>query len=367
MKLVVNIDIRMKLLEFDYYLPKELIAQEPLARRDASRLLVVDRKTRTISHRSFKDLAGYFKPKDLLVLNNTRVIPARLLGVKKDTLGKVDVLLVERLSDKRFKVLIKPHLKIGGELIFSHGTVRAQLVEDKVLEFKNALSEQALKKIGLIPLPPYIKRQPGERDSLRYQTVYARNPGAIAAPTAGLHFTRELLKEIEEKEVKLAHITLHAGVGTFKPVRSEDIRNHIMEPEEFNISQKTIKDIITIKEKGGRVFAVGTTTTRALETAAAIFTNHACPPKPWRRRKSRTTNHCGYTNLFIYPGYKFKIVDCLLTNFHLPKTTLLMLVCAFASSFAGSEAGRDRIMQAYQEAIKEKYRFYSYGDAMLII
>lgn len=339
----------MKLSDFDYYLPKELIAQEPLARRDASRLLVVDRKTRTISHRSFKDLAGYFKPTDLLVLNNTRVIPARLLGVKKDTLGKVDVLLVERLSDKRFKVLIKPHLKIGGELIFSHGTRRAQLVEDKVLEFKNALSAQALKKIGLMPLPPYIKRQPGERDSLRYQTVYARNPGAIAAPTAGLHFTRELLKEIEEKEVRLAHITLHVGVGTFKPVRSEDIRNHIMEPEEFNISQKTIKDIITIKEKGGRVFAVGTTTTRALETAAAIFTNH----------ESRTTNHCGYTNLFIYPGYKFKIVDCLLTNFHLPRTTLLMLVCAFA--------GRDRIMQAYQEAIKEKYRFYSYGDAMLIV
>ena len=339
----------MKLSEFDYYLPKELIAQEPKACRDASRLLVVDRKTGTISHRSFRDLAGYFKPPELLVLNNTRVIPARLLGVKKDTLGKVDVLLAERLSDKRFKVLIKPHLKIGGELIFNHGTIRAQLVEDKCLEFKNALPAEALKKIGLMPLPPYIKRQPGKRDSLRYQTVYARNPGAIAAPTAGLHFTRELLKEIEEKEVKLAHITLHVGVGTFKPVRSEDIRNHIMEPEEFNIPGKTVKDIITIKEKGGRVFAVGTTTTRALETSAAIFTNHEAP----------TTKHCGHTNLFIYPGYKFKLVDCLLTNFHLPKTTLLMLACAFA--------GRGLIMQAYQEAIKEKYRFYSYGDAMLIL
>ena len=339
----------MKLSDFDYYLPKELIAQEPKASRDASRLLVVDRKTGTISHRSFRDLAGYFKPPELLVLNNTRVIPARLLGVKKDTLGKVDVLLAERLSDKRFKVLIKPHLKIGGELIFNHGTIRAQLVEDKCLEFKNALPAEALKKIGLMPLPPYIKRQPGKRDGLRYQTVYARNPGAIAAPTAGLHFTRELLKKIEEKEVKLAHITLHVGVGTFKPVRSEDIRNHIMEPEEFNISRKTIKDIITIREKGGRVFAVGTTTTRALETSAAIFTNHEAP----------TTKHCGHTNLFIYPGYKFKLVDCLLTNFHLPKTTLLMLACAFA--------GRGLIMQAYQEAIKEKYRFYSYGDAMLIL
>lgn len=339
----------MKLSDFDYSLPKELIAQEPLACRAASRLLVLNRKTGTISHRSFKDLAGYFKPPELLVLNNTRVIPARLLGVKKDTQGKIDVLLAQRLTDKRFRVLIKPHLKIGRGLIFNHGTIRAQLVEDKVLEFKNALPDKVLKKIGLMPLPPYIKRQPGERDGLRYQTVYARNPGAIAAPTAGLHFTRELLKEIEEKEVRITHITLHVGVGTFKPVRSEDIRNHVMEPEEFNISRKTIKDIITIKEKGGRVFAVGTTTTRALEAAAAIFTL----PKP------QTTDHCGHTNLFVYPGYKFKIVDCLLTNFHLPKTTLLMLVCAFA--------GRDRIMQAYQEAIKEKYRFYSYGDAMLII
>src|SRR3989338_313194 len=358
----------MKLSEFDYYLPKELIAQEPKACRDASRLLVVDRKTGTISHRSFRDLAGYFKPPELLVLNNTRVIPARLLGVKKDTLGKVDMLLAERLSDKRFKVLIKPHLKIGGELIFNHGTIRAQLVEDKCLEFKNALPAEALKKIGLMPLPPYIKRQPGKRDSLRYQTVYARNPGAIAAPTAGLHFTRELLKEIEEKEVKLAHITLHVGVGTFKPVRSEDIRNHIMEPEEFNIPGKTVKDIITIKERGGRVFAVGTTTTRALETSAAIFTPLERTGQLSKRKRfltgftnheAPTTKHCGHTNLFIYPGYKFKLVDCLLTNFHLTKTTLLMLACAFA--------GRGLIMQAYQEAIKEKYRFYSYGDAILIL
>jgi len=340
----------VKLSGFDYYLPKELIAQEPLACRDASRLLVVERKTRTISHRSFKDLAGYFKQLDLLVLNNTKVIPARLLGVKKDTLGKVDLLLAQRLTDKRFKVLIKPHLKIGGELIFNG--LRAQLVEDKVLEFKNALPDEVLKKIGLMPLPPYIKRQPGERDSLRYQTVYARNPGAIAAPTAGLHFTRELIKEIEEKEVRIAHITLHVGVGTFKPVRSEDIRNHIMEPEEFNIPQKTIRDIITIKEKGGRVFAVGTTTTRALEASSESISNY-----PESSIQNPASNGC--TDLFIYPGYKFKLVDCLLTNFHLPKTTLLMLVCAFT--------GRGLTMQAYQEAIEEKYRFYSYGDAMLIV
>lgn len=342
----------MKLSDFDYSLPKELIAQEPLACRDASRLLVVDRETRTISNRSFKDLASYFKSQDMLVLNNSKVIPARLLGVKKDTLGKVDALLIERLSDKRFKVLIKPHLKIGGELIFNHGRIRAQLVEDKCLEFKNALPARALKKIGLMPLPPYIKRQPGERDSLRYQTVYARNPGAIAAPTAGLHFTRELLNEIEERGVRLAHITLHVGVGTFKPVRSEDIRSHIMEPEEFNVSQRTIKDTIAIKEKGGRVFAVGTTTARALEASSESILNY--PASSIQHQASRR-----YTNLFIYPGYDFKIADCLLTNFHLPKTTLLMLVCAFA--------GKGLIMQAYQEAIKEKYRFYSYGDAMLII
>lgn len=339
----------MKLSDFDYYLPKELIAQEPKTCRDASRLLVVDRKAMTISHRSFKDLAGYFKPQDMLVLNNTKVIPARLLGVKKDTLGKVDVLLAERITDKRFKVLIKPHLKIGGEVIFSRGAIRAQLVEDKCLEFKDALPAEALEKIGLIPLPPYIKRQPGERDRLRYQTVYARHPGAIAAPTAGLHFTRELLKEIEEKEVSVTHITLHVGAGTFKPVKSEDIRNHRMEPEEFNISRKTIKDVITIKGKGGRLFAVGTTATRALETID-LFPGDGI---------RATDDGRQYTNLFIYPGYKFKLVDCLLTNFHLPKTTLLMLVCAFA--------GRGLIMQAYQEAIKEKYRFYSYGDAMLIL
>jgi S-adenosylmethionine:tRNA ribosyltransferase-isomerase len=288
----------------------------------------------------------------MLLLNNTKVIPARLLGVKKDTLGKVDVLLAQRLTDKRFRVLIKPNLKIGGELIFCHGTIRAQLVEDKVLEFQDALSAGILEKIGLMPLPHYIRRQPEEQDSLRYQTVYAKNPGAIAAPTAGLHFTRELLNEIEEKGVRLAHITLHVGVGTFKPVRSEDIRNHIMEPEKFNVSQKTIKDTIAIKEKGGRVFAVGTTTARALEASSESILNY--PASSIQHPASRR-----YTNLFIYPGYDFKVADCLLTNFHLPKTTLLMLVCAFA--------GKGLIMQAYQEAIKEKYRFYSYGDAMLII
>ena len=346
----------MKLSDFDYYLPKELIAQEPLSKRDASRLLVVDRRANTISHRRFRDLFEYLKPLELLVLNNTRVIPARLLGVKKDTGGKVDLLLVGRLSKKRFKALIRPHLKINQEIILNRGTVRAHLAGDKVLEFKKDLPSELLKKIGLMPLPPYIKRHPQELDALRYQTVYARNPGAIACPTAGLHFTKELLKEIKEKKVRIAYITLHAGVGTFKPVNRENIKEHIMEPEEFNVSRKAQGDVIKAKEKAGRIFAVGTTTARALETAAAIFTNHE-PRLP--AGKAGTTNHCGHTNLFIYPGYKFKVVDCLLTNFHLPKTTLLMLACAFA--------GKDLIMQAYQEAIKEKYRFYSYGDAMLII
>ena len=341
----------MKLSDFDYYLPKELIAQEPLSKRDASRLLVVDRRANTISHRQFRDLLEYLNPLELLVLNNTRVIPARLLGVKKDTGGKVDVLLVERLSKKRFKALIRPHLKINQELILNGGRVRARLAGDKVLEFKKDLSSEFLKKIGLIPLPPYIKRHPQELDALRYQTVYARSPGAIACPTAGLHFTKELLKEIKEKKVKIAYVTLHVGVGTFKPVSRENVKEHIMEPEEFNVSREAAGALIKTKEKAMRVFAVGTTTARALEASSELMFKSQVPGP-----KSRVSSK--YTNLFIYPGYKFKVVDCLLTNFHLPKTTLLMLACAFA--------GKNLIMQAYQEAIKEKYRFYSYGDAMLI-
>lgn len=341
----------MKLSDFDYYLPKELIAQEPLDQRDSSRLMVVERKNKAIRNQSFRDILEYLNPGDILALNDTKVIPARLLGVKKGTLGRVDVLLSNRISSKRFQALIQPGLRIGQEVLFNHdfGTVSAVLSEKGILEFNQDISLEVLDKVGAMPLPPYIKRQPRSSDNLFYQTVYARNPGAIASPTAGRHFTPGLLREIEAKSVSIHYITLHVGTGTFKPVKCEEIENHQIDPEEFSIPKETLNAVIKAKKEGRRIFSVGTTTTRALETIANGLTSH----------KSQVTSQEGKTNLFIYPGYEFKIVDCLLTNFHLPKTTLFMLACAFA--------GRELIMRAYQEAIKERYRFYSYGDAMLII
>ena len=332
----------MKLSDFDYYLPKELIAQEPLEQRDSSRLMVVECKNKVVRHKSFRDILEYFNPGDILVLNDTKVIPARLLGVKKGTLGRVDVLLSNRISSKRFQALIKPHLKIGQEVLFNHATVSAVLLEKGILEFNQDISLAVLEEIGVMPLPPYIKRQPRSSDNLSYQTVYARNPGAIASPTAGRHFTPDLLREIEARYVGIRYITLHVGTGTFKPVKREDIEDHQMDSEEFSIPKETLNAVIKAKKEGRRIFSVGTTTTRALETIA-----------------DGVTSQEGKTDLFIYPGYEFKTVDCLLTNFHLPKTTLFMLACAFA--------GRELIMRAYQEAIKQKYRFYSYGDAMLIV
>lgn len=332
------------LSDFDYSLPKELIAQEPLAKRDSSRLLVIDRQKKTISHQLFKDLPHYLKKDDVLVLNNTKVIPVRLLGFKKDTLGKVDALLASRLSDKKFQALFRPSLKVNQEVVFNRGSVKARVISPGVLEFDQDVSTEILEKIGVMPLPPYIKRTPQPEDSQRYQTVYARNPGAIASPTAGLHFTAELIAELKNKGVEIAYLSLHTGLGTFKPVKTEDIREHKMEKEEFVIPQETLESLNQAQKDKQRIFAVGTTTTRALETA----TLH-----------SPLSSLHGYADLFIYPGYDFKIVDCLITNFHLPKTTLFMLVCALA--------GRDLIIRAYQEAIKQKYRFYSYGDAMLIL
>lgn len=332
------------LLDFDYSLPKELIAQEPLAERDASRLLVIDRQKKTIAHQLFKDLPKYFQEDDLLVLNNTKVVPVRLLGFKKDTLGKVDALLVNRLSDNKFQTLLRPPLKINQEIVFNYGSVKARVVASGVLEFDQEVGLEILEKIGVMPLPPYIKRTPRLEDNQRYQTVYARNPGAIASPTAGLHFTAELLSEIENKVVKITYLSLHTGLGTFKPVKAEDIREHKMEKEEFVIPQETLESLSRAQMNKQRIFAVGTTTTRALEAAAF---------------QSPSASLHGYADIFIYPGYKFKVVDCLLTNFHLPKTTLFMLVSALA--------GRDLITRAYQEAIQQKYRFYSYGDAMLIV
>lgn len=337
----------MHLSEFDYYLPKELVAQNPSERRDSSRLMVVDRKQGNVSHKSFGSLAEYLQADDLLALNDTKVIPARIIGHKKDTLGKVDALLSHRISGRKFRALIKPSLNIGQEVIFGHGTIKGTLTEEKILEFNKELTTELLERIGVMPLPPYIKRIPARTDQERYQTVYAKNPGAIASPTAGLHFTKKLLQEIKDRSVNVASVTLHVGIGTFRPVKCLDVRQHLMEKEAFSIPARTISAIRSAKEKGKRIFAVGTTTTRALESAAA------------GGRRVAAGGRKGYTNIFIYPGYKFKVVDCLLTNFHLPKTTLFLLVCAFA--------GRDLIMRSYQEAIREKYRFYSYGDAMLII
>jgi len=358
--------LKMKLSDFDYYLPKELIAQEPLNERDSSRLMVVSRGDGSIRHKTFRDILEYLNPGDILALNDTKVIPARLLGVKKGTLGRVDVLLSNRISSKRFQALIKPRLKIGQEVLFNNGfgkrkpnqgllasgTVSAVLSEKGILEFNQDISLEVLEKIGVMPLPPYIKRQPQALDNISYQTVYARNAGAIASPTAGRHFTPELLKEIEAKSVDMRYVTLHVGTGTFKPVKSEDIENHQMDQEEFNIPKETLSAIIKAKKEGRRIFAVGTTTTRALETVGKMSDDGRGTTPREQVDEGRK-----YTGLFIHPGYEFKVVDCLLTNFHLPKTTLLMLACAFA--------GRDLIMKAYNAAIKEKYRFYSYGDAML--
>lgn len=339
----------MNLSEFDYFLPRELIAQEPSARREQSRLLVIDRRDESISHRVFSDLPGYINAGDLLVLNNTKVIPARLIGAKKNTLGKVDVLLSGKLASGAFRALVRPRLKIGQEVTFAKGRVSARIIEDGVLKFDRAVSAGILNKIGVMPLPPYIKRAPAAIDNKRYQTVYARNPGAIAAPTAGLHFTDRILKDIRNKKADIKCLSLHVGPGTFKPVKAEDIHSHEMDAEEFSIPYRTVSSAVKVRKRGGRIFAVGTTTTRALETIVDMVTGHRPP----------ATGREGKTNLFIYPGYNFRMVDCLLTNFHLPKTTLFMLVCAFA--------GKDLIMRVYQEAVKEKYRFYSYGDAMLII
>lgn len=354
----------MKLLDFDYCLPKELIAQEPLTARDSSRLMVVSRGDGAIHHKAFRDILGYLEPGDVLALNDTKVIPARLSGVKKGTLGKVDVLLSNRLSSKRFQALIQPGLKIGQEVLFDHGVVSAVLSERGILEFNQDISLEVLDKVGIMPLPPYIKRQPRNSDNLYYQTVYARNPGAIASPTAGRHFTPELLKDIAARSVDIRYVTLHVGTGTFKPVKCDNIEDHQIEPEEFSVPEETLEALNRAKRESKRVFAVGTTTTRALETIRnKPDDGRRLPALGFAERRAgkagMTDDQRQYANLFIYPGYKFKVVDGLLTNFHLPKTTLFMLASAFA--------GRELLMRAYQEAVKERYRFYSYGDAMLII
>lgn len=346
----------MNLSDFNYNLPKELIAQYPSDKRDESRLLVLHKDTGNIEHRIFKDIIEYFTPQDSLILNDTKVFPARLIG-RKDSGGKVDVLLLgpvigssgRKSAFRDYEVLLKPTrgCRIGARLIFGDGKLIAQVTNinegRRFIQFEdNGDIERLLEEVGEMPLPPYIKRDVEPVDRERYQTVYAKKNGAIAAPTAGLHFTDNVLKQLKEKGVDIEYVTLHVGYGTFKLVKSEDIQKHKMEKEYFEIEDAVVN---SIKNKKGRIFAVGTTTCRALETAVD---------------SENGKDVCrGWTDLFVYPGYRFKAVDALLTNFHLPKTTLLMLVSALC--------GRKLLFKAYEEAIERKYRFYSYGDAMLVL
>jgi S-adenosylmethionine:tRNA ribosyltransferase-isomerase len=329
----------LALSDFDYNLPKELIAQYPFKERTSARLMVVNRKSQEIEHSVFKDLRRYLCPDDLLVLNDTKVLPARLIG-RRVSGGKFEVLILSKDDNLTFSCLIKPNrLKLGEKIIFNSGKICAELIARNKIKFF-ADDQNQIYAHGVMPLPPYIKRKACQQDNLDYQTVYARNDGSIASPTAGLHFTRDLLRDIKSHGVNITYLTLHISYSTFKPVKVEDITKHKMEPEYFKIPAESTKLIKDAARRGLRIIAVGTTSLRALETYALGASQ-------------------GYTDLFIYPGYKFKIAHCLLTNFHLPKTTLFMLTCAFATE--------KLLKKAYQEAIDKKYRFYSYGDAMLII
>lgn len=336
--------------DFYYDLPQERIAQTPLADRTASKLLVLNRETGLVSHKHFRDVLDYLNPGDCLVMNNTRVIPARLYGCKEGTGGKIEFLLLKRISLDDWEVILKPgrKAKIGTRFQFGDGLLTAEVldvIEDGkriVRFFYEGVWEELLDRLGEMPLPPYIKEKLEDRE--RYQTVYSKIDGSAAAPTAGLHFTRELLEKIKEKGIKIAEVTLHVGLGTFRPVSVENAEEHIMHTEHYEITKETADIVNETRRNGGRIIAVGTTSVRTLETVADE--NGFLKPE------------IGETNIFIYPGYRFKAVDSLITNFHLPESTLLMLVSALA--------GKDRIMNAYQEAIEREYRFFSFGDAMLI-
>ena len=340
----------MKLEEFDYNLPEELIAQVPIQQRDESRLMVVDREKRTIEDKVFRDIIDYLEPGDCLVRNNTKVIPARLYG-KKDTGANVEFVLLKQLDGDIWESIVRPgnKLKPGSKVIFGDGLLKAEILdvlEDGTRKVKfeyDGIFNEILDQIGLMPLPPYIHESLKEND--RYQTVYAKYEGSAAAPTAGLHFTPELLKRIEEKGIKIANVTLHVGIGTFRPVKEENIEEHKMHTEHFYIKQEDVDKINETKKNGKKVIAVGTTSCRVLETVADENTGLV------KQIESDT-------GIYIYPGYKFKCVDGLITNFHLPKSTLLMLVSALAD--------REFILEAYNKAVEEKYRFFSFGDAMFI-
>jgi len=329
----------LRLSDFDYTLPAGLIAQYPLEKRDLAKLMVLNRKEATVSHCIFQDIPAYFQQGDLLILNDTKVLPSRLKGLRPSG-GKVEILLLRHKNNSTFQALIKPaRIKVHERIVFNGGDLAGEITAKNEITF-TAKDAAAIYKHGRMPLPPYIKRPPEDLDDIYYQTVYAQKEGAIASPTAGLHFTQELIAGVRSNGINIANITLHINYPTFKPVKQENIEDYRMEGEYFSIEDQAVNLIKETRLAQSRIIAVGTTSCRALETYSSGIRQ-------------------GYTDLFIYPGYKFKMVDCLLTNFHLPRTTLFMLVCAFA--------GRDFVHKAYQQAIDRRYRFYSYGDAMLII
>jgi S-adenosylmethionine:tRNA ribosyltransferase-isomerase len=351
----------MSFLTADYFfdLPEELIAQEPTSPRDTSRLFVYDRKTQKINHQKFKNLLDYLNPGDLLVFNNTKVIPARLWGVKKEGSAKIEILLLKPLPQNRFEALVRPANKIkkGHAITIQNFEVTVEDVLEngnRILNFGNQNPWEVMEQFGEMPLPPYISRHRFKPVSgTDYQTVYAKEPGAVAAPTAGLHFTSQIFEALKNKGVQTAELTLHVGVGTFRPVSVDDIRKHNMHAESYVLSAETVEWIKKTKQVGGRVIAVGTTVVRVLESVFKKF--------------GELRSDAGETNIFIYPPYEFKVVDGLVTNFHLPGSTLLMLVSAFINIDPDFNPGFKKILELYQEAIKEKYRFFSFGDAMFIL
>ncbi len=340
----------MKLSDFNYDLPKELIAQTPIEKRDEARLMVLHKNTKTIEHKVFKDILDYLKPGDCLVRNNTKVIPARLYGVKEVTGANAQFLLLNRIKGDTWEVMVKPGKKLmpGAKVDFGNGILKAEILDkmeggNRKVKFEyDGIFNEILDQIGLMPLPPYIKEKLEKKEM--YQTVYAKYDGSAAAPTAGLHFTEELLSKIKDKGVEIANVTLHVGIGTFRPVKEENIEDHDMHTEHYYIKAEDAEKINNTRKKGGRIIAVGTTSCRVLESVAD--------------ENGLVKEIEGDTNIFIYPGYKFKCVDSLITNFHLPESTLVMLVSAFA--------GREFILESYKKAVQEKYRFFSFGDAMFL-
>ena len=341
----------MNVKDFYYDLPQELIAQDPLEDRSSSRLLVLNKETGEMEHRIFTDIRSYLKPGDCLVINDTKVIPARLIGTREGTDARIEILLLKRKEHDIWETLVKPgkKAKIGTVIQFGGGLLKGTVVDiveegNRLIQFSyEGIFEEILDQLGQMPLPPYITHQ--LQDKNRYQTVYAKHEGSAAAPTAGLHFTKELLEEIQEMGVSIARVTLHVGLGTFRPVKVEEVKEHHMHSEFYRIEPEAAEVINRTKKDGGRIICVGTTSCRTLESAA---------------EEDGTIRPCsGWTDIFIYPGYRFKILDCLITNFHLPESTLVMLVSALA--------GREHVLAAYEEAIRQGYRFFSFGDAMLII